>query len=116
MARACVAGVLLLHDDLEKSHTISQGIEAAEGSYWHGIMHRREPDYPNAKYWFGKVGPHQVFDELAEHNGGSWDPYDFIDDIARAAAGDAALARRCGELQMLEFNLLFKYCYDRTIA
>ena len=42
---------------LEPSHTISQGISSPSGSYWHGIMHRREPDYANAKYWFRRVGP-----------------------------------------------------------
>src|SRR5438128_2742265 len=44
-AMAVLAGLHLWNDALSDSHTIAQGIETATGSYWHGIMHRREPDY-----------------------------------------------------------------------
>src|SRR5947209_20388135 len=50
MARACLAGLWLLHDFLDESHEISQEISTPFGSYWHGIMHRRELDFANAKY------------------------------------------------------------------
>ncbi|MBI1923612.1 hypothetical protein HYR99_05125, partial [Candidatus Poribacteria bacterium] len=51
LASAVQSGLLLWNDALDISHTISQRIENTTGSYWHGIMHRREPDYSNAKYW-----------------------------------------------------------------
>lgn len=44
MARCCLAGVWLLHDYLNESHVISQEIETSSGSFWHGVMHRREGD------------------------------------------------------------------------
>ena len=45
MARCCLAGLWLLHDFLDESHSLSQEVDTTTGSYWHGIMHRREPDY-----------------------------------------------------------------------
>lgn len=60
MARACLAAVWLLHDELDESHVISQSIDAPTGSFWHGVMHRREGDFANAKYWFARIGRHEA--------------------------------------------------------
>lgn len=51
----------LWNDNLTRSHELSQEIKSATGSYLHGVMHRREPDYGNSKYWFHKVGVHAAF-------------------------------------------------------
>ena len=56
----------LLAGDLDRSHTLSQQFDSREGSYWHGIMHRREGDFSNAKYWFRRVGDHPVLSRLRQ--------------------------------------------------
>lgn len=63
--RLLQSAALLWHDDLDGSHEISQGIQTVDGSFLHGIMHRREPDNSNAKYWFRRVGDHPSFPALA---------------------------------------------------
>jgi hypothetical protein len=115
---------LLLVGCWDESHELSQGIESCEGSYWHAIAHRIEPDSSNAGYWFRRVGEHPTFAEL--HRRASeilerrhapwelkpaWDPFLFIKwcDEARQAPGSdkeqAAL-----KIQRAEWDLLFEWC------
>lgn len=60
------AALWLLAGDLDKSHAISQEHKSVEGAFWHGIMHRCEGDFWNAKYWFRQCKGHPVYQKLAE--------------------------------------------------
>ncbi len=99
------AGLWLYVDELDRSHTISQGIEDATGSFWHGIMHRREGDFSNSHYWFNRVGKHPVFTQIS-----GYDPHTFIDEVeAQHAASPTALIER----QRREWAALFAWCAGR---
>ncbi|MCA9238885.1 MAG: hypothetical protein KDA37_01740 [Planctomycetales bacterium] len=114
MAQACLAGVWLVSDYLDESHTLSQAIPTREGSFWHGIMHRREGDYSNAKYWFRRVGEHPVFEQLAAQFG-EWDPYDFVDRCQQAVRSGSG-AEGCLVRQQAEWERLFDWCYDHAVG
>ncbi|MDA0708743.1 MAG: hypothetical protein O3B73_00870 [bacterium] len=132
MADACISAVWLYHNFLDRSHTISQGILSQTGSYWHGIMHRREPDFSNSKYWFRKVGDHPLFEDLnkeasaaaqeVEHAPNflttqkAWDPAAFIDLCAGALSGKSPVDALCREIQQREWELLFDYSYRHALG
>ena len=122
MAAACHAGLWLYHDFLDESHTLSQGIDTPTGSYWHGIMHRREPDAANAAYWFRRVGHHPVFEPLAEQarelglemRSATWNPFDFIDFCEEERGTNSARERLLRQVQRREWELLFDWCFRRA--
>lgn len=116
MASCCLAGVWLLHDYLDESHAISQSIDTSSGSYWHAIMHRREGDFSNAKYWFRRVGDHPVIDLLGERSGRFHDPLAFVDSCEAVVTGRGDNRDACLDIQQLEWELLFDYCYRSAIG
>jgi hypothetical protein len=114
---ACRAGLWLLHDFLDESHTISQDLDTAEGSFWHAIMHRREPDPSNSKYWWRRVGSHTVLQQLREQTPDLRYSYtspeafvDFCERVRGSGKDDEMLARR---VQRLEWELLFDWCWKQ---
>jgi hypothetical protein len=109
--RLCQCGLWLLAGDLERSHSISQDIDTADGSFWHGIMHRREGDFGNAKYWFRRVGSHPVLEQLpAWTNDVYGDPFDFVDQCSRAVRGAAGQRESCRRAQWIEWQALMAHC------
>ena len=96
-----MAGLWLYVDDLDRSHTISQGISSPTGAYWHAIMHRREGDFSNSKYWFRQVGDHPVIALL------DYDPFKFVD---ACAADRGQNDERKIEQQRREWEALFNWC------
>jgi hypothetical protein len=124
MAGACLAGLWLYHDFLDESHALSQDIDTPTGSYWHGIMHRREPDASNAAYWFRRVGDHPIFAELAAEAralglraaSARWDPFAFIDLCEKHRGSGAPEEDTLRRVQRREWELLFDYCYRQAVG
>jgi hypothetical protein len=89
--------IWLYVDELEKSHLLSQNMSTKTGSYLHGIMHRREGDFSNAKYWFRNAG---------EHPAAPFDPQEFVDEVGRLHRDNPD---SLVEKQRIEWEALFKH-------
>ncbi len=105
--REALASALWLYiDELDRSHTISQGIDTPTGSYWHGIMHRREGDFSNSQYWFRRTGQHPAIASMPD----AYEPYAFIDAAANAYRAGNNHEADLLNLQRSEWLCLFTWC------
>jgi hypothetical protein len=114
---------------MDTAHVIAQAIENADGSFLHGIIHRREPDYGNATYWFRHVGQHPCFPEIALRvnkllnskgddslsaklvANGTWQPFAFIQLCEQVTSKNPAdpQATVLREIQGIESEVLLEY-------
>lgn len=127
-AAAVQSALWLWHDYLDESHTISQGIENATGSFWHAIMHRREGDFGNSKYWYAKCPNHPILMTIAAQANeiidkapadkmlmrmtlSGWNGAAFVDFVQSVHESPSDPRHPIAvSLQQLEWRALFDYC------
>ena len=123
--QGALAGLWLYFSCFEECHGVAQELHTAEGSFWHAILHRQEPDSGNAAYWFRRVGTHPMYtplfhaaDEIVKRYpeaefrpGAYWDPFSFVMFCERARQQPGSPSEQAAlEIQRAEWQLLFDYC------
>jgi hypothetical protein len=75
--------LLLAAGDIEAAHRIAQESSSIDGAYVHGMIHRIEDDFDNARYWFFRAGVHPASPEIYRRSAANsqriashptWDP------------------------------------------
>lgn len=123
------ATALLYHDQHDPAHDLVQDLSDGDGALIHAMLHRREPDYWNAKYWFRRVEGHPVYLSLGRRISatpdapespslvreltlpGSFDPFAFVDLCEREqrSPDDAPAVRWLRGVQQAEFEELVRH-------
>lgn len=126
-AQLCLAALLLRYNHLEAAHGLVQAEETPDHAYWHAILHRREPDPGNAKYWLMQVGDHPVFPAILAaaqgsslhqpfHDWDTWQPGIFTDLCDENRDSGSDYERACLEIQEAEWQALFAHCFAKAIG
>ncbi len=129
-ADAVRSGLFVYLSCMDDAHAIAQEVNTAAGSYWHRILHRMEPDFSNARYWFRRVGRHEIFPALRDvsaaltgeeipefRNAPQWDPFAFIDLCEQErGSGSGKRTKALERVQLAEWQLLFDFCCCRALG
>jgi hypothetical protein len=122
----------MIHDYLHEAHQLVQAGDESQrtAAYWHAIMHRREPDYSNSRYWFRRVGVHPVFEDIASEllalrnddkfwsclggdrlldKTGQWNAMAFVDLCQECGADWSERAQAAARVQEIEMRRLLEY-------
>ncbi len=122
------AVALLYHDQHDPAHDLVADRNDVTSAFIHGILHRREPDYWNARYWFRRCEMHSAYSILAGNiarwNGpgepetirglilpGSFDPFAFVDACERHARDpvNSPAVSILRKIQHAEFEAMVQY-------
>src|ERR1700736_3226913 len=61
----CIRSLLFLAaGGVDQAHRIVQEISTSAGAYIHGIVHRIDDDFDNARYWFRRAPMHPAGAEI----------------------------------------------------
>jgi hypothetical protein len=114
----CQSGLWLAFGYWDEAHAVAQDLPTPDGSFWHAILHRREPDAWNSKYWFRQVGNHPVMTQLREQCPALGYTFtnacDFVDFCERVRDTGSAEEEVARQVQALEWRLQFAHCFRAT--
>lgn len=102
------AALHILNRDLPSAHFLVRHMQsppAYEGMYLHGILHRIEGDYDNARYWYSDVKPCELYAKVWGSEGKSFKAVEGQqgnDDAAEKDAGQKFIDR----VQMLKEGII----------
>ena len=119
------AALLYAYDGIDESHRIVQELVSGYASYWHGMLHRREGDFENSRYWYRRTGRLGVFSEMHARASAvsplmgrqdNWDPYLLVGQCEQARFGGDVDQKELVGLQKVEFDVMFEHLWRGAFA
>ena len=115
----CIRSLLILAaGEIDQAHRIVQEMSTADAAYIHGIIHRIDDDFDNARYWFRRARIHPAGAEmyrraaLASPTVASrrmWDP-DLVTDML-ADSRSAEVTEELRAILTIEFEVLLQFLW-----
>lgn len=130
MVECCRAGLLLFNDDLDAAHPLVQDLPDTTAAFWHAVLHRREGDFSNGRYWWNRTGQHPAFEPIFDsvlhrvpefslldemRAAGRWLPLEF-NAACQSCARDGKHETELRATQRLEMRGLLEWCAAQVRA
>ena len=118
----CIRSLLFVAaGGVEQAHRIVQEISTSAGAYIHGMVHRIDDDFDNARYWFRRAGilsaAAAMYDRAARNHltvasQPFWDPI-LVTDLVETSR-TAGVTEDLRAVLTIEFEVLLESLWDRT--
>ena len=117
----CTRSLLLLAaGGLDQAHRIVQEMSTTDAAYIHGVIHRIDDDFNNARYWFRSAGTHPAGSEMYRRAAASsptvarqsiWDPVLVTDMVERSRK--TGVTEELRGVLTIEFEELLRSLWNR---
>jgi hypothetical protein len=112
----CLRSLLLIAaGDLDQAHRIVQAMSTSDGAYIHGLIHRLEDDFDNARYWFRRAGVNSATPEIYRRAAAvsatvasrpTWDPFLVTDMVEKSR--ETGVTKELRAILTIEFEGLLQ--------
>jgi len=118
----CIRSLLfLLAGGMEQAHRIVQELSTSNAAYIHGMIHRIDDDFDNARYWFRRAGTGPATAEMYRRVAANsltvashpiWDPIRITDMLEASRTGSVTDELRT--ILTIEFEVLLQFLSNAT--
>ncbi len=117
----------ILNLDLGSAHFLVRHMQSAptyEGMYLHGILHRIEGDYDNARAWYSDVRDSEIYTEIWGTEGVDWKTWKekggerdagqvLLDNVQALMEGREGNKEELEKISIREFESVIEYCKNK---
>ena len=118
----CIRSLLyVLVGGMEQAHRIVQELSTSDAAYIHGMIHRIDDDFDNARYWFRRAGMEPAAAEMYRRAAANsltfasrsiWDPILLTNMLEKSR--NAEVTDELRTILTVEFEVMLQFLSDTT--